>query len=160
MMKKRSSGLLVAVLAVFTAAAGAAEEEGYDFYGLVRYPEGGRRRPWVELYEVVADGGPADRYQRREVDWWPRKGVDVFPVKDGMPLRTWTLRYGPFDEIDRHVGVVARRETAREFQAHLIGFRGLGVPEGRSAAPAPTIRCRPPGPPQLSYSCASPYPER
>ena len=82
------------ILAVLLACPLAAAAE-YDFYANTRYP-GPTLREDVELYEVTTSGkgGPL-AYERREVDWWPRKGVDLIPVKAGMPLRTWTLREGP-----------------------------------------------------------------
>jgi len=70
--------------------AGDLREDGkYDFFGLARYPEGGKLVEGVDLYEVKEGGGPADEYTRRVVDWWPRKGVDVIEVQDGMILRQW-----------------------------------------------------------------------
>lgn len=80
-------------------AAGAAE---YDFFDLSRYPEGGRLKPGVELYEVREDGAsPAKAYTRRVVRWHPRKGVDTVNVEEGMILRDWTLKADVFDECRR-----------------------------------------------------------
>ncbi|MFC1601422.1 DUF6055 domain-containing protein, partial [Candidatus Sumerlaeota bacterium] len=71
----------------------------YDFYGRMRYP-GPELRPDVELYQVDQRGSGEPRaYERRDVDWWPRKGVDVIEVQQGMPLRAWTLRRGPIDPV-------------------------------------------------------------
>jgi hypothetical protein len=37
--------------------AGADIAKPYDFFDLSRYPEGGKRREWVELYTVKEPGG-------------------------------------------------------------------------------------------------------
>ncbi|MBT3296061.1 MAG: hypothetical protein HN383_12380 [Verrucomicrobia bacterium] len=80
-------------------ACQAAIAADYDFYANTRYP-GAKLRPDVELYDVKQPGGGDPlTYERREVDWWPRKGVDIIAVKKGMPLRTWTLRAGPLKTI-------------------------------------------------------------
>jgi hypothetical protein len=85
------------VAAVMGLMLGAALAEPYDFYDLSRYPEGGKLKPEVELYQVKEPGGAPQEYQRREVRWWPRKGVDIIEVAEGMPLRTWTWRAGLMD---------------------------------------------------------------
>ncbi|MDP6490331.1 MAG: DUF6055 domain-containing protein [Kiritimatiellia bacterium] len=89
-----------AVLTVISLlACQAAIAAGYDFYANTVYP-GANLRPDVDLYEVKKSGGGDPlAYERREVDWWPRKGVDIIAVKKGMPLRTWTLRAGPLKTI-------------------------------------------------------------
>ena len=101
---------LACTLAVVANAAAAGT---HDLYGMARYPEGGGLKPGVELYEVKEGGGPADKYTRRVVRWWPRKGVDIIAPTDGMVLREWTWR-------EKQPG----RPAA--FKAHLIGFRGMG----------------------------------
>ncbi len=98
--------LILTVAVVGWVCAGAVAED-YDFYAGVRYP-GAKLRPDVELYKVRRSGKDDPKaYERREVDWWPRKGVDIIEVKRGMPLRTWTWKSKPL-------------------KAHLIGFRGIG----------------------------------
>jgi len=94
--------------------AGAAAAEAYDFYADLQYP-GATRREDVDLYKVkqAGKGGPK-AYERREVDWWPRKGADFVEVKQGMPLRTWTLRTQQLTS------------EPRRFEAHLAGLRGMG----------------------------------
>jgi len=62
----------------------------YDFFGLARYPEGGKLVEGVELYKVKEPGGAPDEYVRRVVAWWPRRGVDIIEVADGMIEREWT----------------------------------------------------------------------
>ncbi len=90
---------LLFVIGLISALAGALDagdlytKDGkYDFFGLARYPEGGKLVEGVEPYEVKEGGGPADQYTRRVVRWWPRKGVDFIEVADGMILRQWTRR--------------------------------------------------------------------
>ena len=81
--------VLCLMLLVLAPSAGAGQ---YDFFAGARYPGAGRA-PGVDLYKVDQTGGPAAAgYQRRVVNWWPRKGVDIIEAKDGMPLRTWTMR--------------------------------------------------------------------
>jgi len=78
------------------ALAGTVAGE-YDFFARARYP-GPVRKPGVDLYKVAQAGGPHSRgYQRRVVNWWPRRGVDIIEVQDAMPLRTWTLRERKMD---------------------------------------------------------------
>ncbi len=79
--------------AVVCAIAGAAGAGEYDFYARTRYPEGGRLLPGVDLHKPVRTGtGAATAYERRTVNWWPRRGVDVIGIERGMPLREWTWR--------------------------------------------------------------------
>jgi hypothetical protein len=99
-----------------------------------RYP-GPALVPGVELYEAQQEGaGDPASYERRVVAWWPRKGVHTYPVRDDMPLRTWTLRNpADFDDLPER------------FEAHLIGFRGFGNPindpySGRTHEPAVVLR--------------------
>ncbi|MDP6110505.1 MAG: hypothetical protein QF473_40630 [Planctomycetota bacterium] len=62
----------------------------------------------IELYKVKQAGkGDPLAYQRREVEWWPRKGVDIIAVKKGMPLRTWTLRTVHQHAVDIDIAVQA-----------------------------------------------------
>lgn len=87
---------LIAGVVLFCGLASAAE---YDFYANTKYP-GAKLRPDVELYKVNQAGkGAPLAYERREVDWWPRRGVDIIEVKKGMPLRTWTWLAGPFEPV-------------------------------------------------------------
>jgi len=100
--------LLSATFVVWFATTALAAD--YDFYAGVRYP-GAKLRNDVQRYKVdQAGSGDRTAYEHRQVHWWPRKGVDVVEVKQGMPLRTWTPRRG-----DRE-----------PFEAHLVGFRGIG----------------------------------
>ena len=91
-----------------------------DFYGNTKYP-GPKARPDVGLYEVTQpDDADPQKYIPREVAWFPRKGLDFVPLEADMPLRTWTFRSdGPRPAYDQ----------PRQFEAHLIGFRGIwGLP--------------------------------
>jgi len=102
--------LILTAAVVGWVSAGGAAAENYDFYIGLQYP-GAKLRPGVELYKVEQAGqGDPKAYERREVNWWPRKGVDIIEVKRGMPLRTWTRLTG----------------EPKQFEAHLVGFRGMG----------------------------------
>lgn len=126
-MKKRHFAVL---LTLFTLA-GAANAGDYDFFDLARYPEGGRLKPGVDLYEVTEPGGGPQEYARRVVRWWPRRGVDIIDVKEGMPEREWTFQRA---NVDAKTGEVTGPSDAellawgmpRTFKAHLIGFDGIG----------------------------------
>jgi len=113
--------VLVAVMSEATAAT------GYDFFGRARYP-GPTRVEGVDLYKVAQQGGPhAEGYKRRVVHWWPRRGVDLIEVEEGMPLRTWTLRQRrdmrvQTDWLTRQLAA----DQPLQFKAHLVGFRGIG----------------------------------
>jgi len=105
--------LILAAAVVGWLCAGARADD-YDFYAGLQYP-GAKLRSDVDVYKVKEAGkGDPKAYERREVDWWPRKGVDTIDVKEGMPLRTWTLRAHQF------------ASEPKQFEAHLVGFRGMG----------------------------------
>jgi len=120
-MKRIAILICLSVWVGVSTNAGELSKDGkIDFFGLARYPEGGKLVEGVDLYEVQEGaGGPADRYTRRVVDWWPRKGVDVIEPTENMPLRTWTLREP------------GEYYLPRQFKAHLCGFRGFGNHIGR-----------------------------
>ncbi|MBT3297165.1 MAG: hypothetical protein HN919_14955 [Verrucomicrobia bacterium] len=83
----------------------------YDFFELSRYPVEAKRRPWVELYKVAQDGnGDPQQYNRRSVNWWPRKGVDFTELRDGMIEREWTLVPSALDP-ECEAGVIGEVET-------------------------------------------------
>jgi len=138
------SRLVLAAVLAFPVISGAAADE-YDFFSGARYP-GAERKPGVDVYRVKQDGGPfATGYQRRVVDWWPRKGVDIIEVKDAMPLRTWTLRERKMDPhaVGVHLILGIEELTRRvawgrrlKFEARLIGFRGIGNRYGNLFEPA------------------------
>ena len=113
------------VLAAVTVSATVAS--GYDFFARARYP-GPVRVEGVDLYKVKQQGGPhAEGYQRRVVDWWPRRGVDLIEVEEGMPLRTWTFRQRIDMQVERDW--LTRQLPADQplkLKAHLVGFRGIG----------------------------------
>ena len=76
-MGRRIGSLLLTLFALPGLGAGG----GYDFYANTRYPGPGRR-PNVDIYKVVRPGSSDPRaYERREVLWWPRRGVDFVEVK-------------------------------------------------------------------------------
>jgi hypothetical protein len=141
-------GIMCAGISSTTCAAdplaGSAAGE-YDFFAGARYP-GPVKKPGVDVYQAKQTGGPhAEGYQRRVVDWWPRKGVDIIEVKEVMPLRTWTLREREMDPAAVGVHLIlgieelTRRvawKRPRQFKAHLIGFRGIGNRYGNPFEPA------------------------
>ncbi|MBC8374251.1 MAG: hypothetical protein H8E53_11690, partial [Planctomycetes bacterium] len=101
----------IGFVGLICATAAAAD---YDFYAATQYP-GAKLRDGVDIYKVrQADKGEAKACERRDVNWWPRKGVDVIDVRPGMILRTWTPKRP-------HVSV-----GDKPFKAHLIAFRGMG----------------------------------
>ncbi len=104
----------ILALLVSLAAICVAEEppaQGYDFFELSRYPVEGKLHPWVELHKVTLEGdGDPKKYNRRVVDWWPRKGVDFTELRDGMILRQWTLAASAMDP-DCPAGVTGQKET-------------------------------------------------
>ncbi|MBW8017144.1 MAG: hypothetical protein FVQ82_13240 [Planctomycetes bacterium] len=73
------------LLMVSTAANGE-----YEYYKGSQFPGKGLRKD-VEIRTVVTEGGKPTEYKRREVKFFPRKGVDSIPVVDGMIKRNWTL---------------------------------------------------------------------
>jgi hypothetical protein len=120
---------LVAFLACLATDPVAAET--YDYFRNARYP--GTLREDVGLDQVEqatdADGRPG-RPGRRVVQWWPKQGVDVVDIPEGVPLRTWTIRT-PEEEPLVEFGHFSKwwDETLRgkkQFKAHLLGFRGVG----------------------------------
>jgi len=116
----------------------------YDFFNRAVCP-GPTRKPGVDLYKVKETGDPgAGSYERRVVQWWPRKGVDIIDVTAAMPLRTWTLRQREMDPkaVGEHLilGIEALNRRVpwgrpRQFKAHLVGFRGLGNRYGNPFEP-------------------------
>ncbi len=123
----RSVRFVTAVLAAALFTVDTAAEE-IDYYENLRfYPE---LRPDVGRDQVDQDGGPdATGYRRRTVRWWPRKGQDIVDVPEGTPLRTWTRNKGQHDK--EALAGLCRNWTESDpetFEAHLVGFRGFGVP--------------------------------
>ena len=127
--------MMLTIAAAGLLLTGIAAAEDYDFFSGARYP-GPVQKPGVDLYKVAKDGGAdPSAYGRREVVWWPRKGVDVIEIKEAMPLRTWTLRDRQMNPkatiVDAKLGIeeLTRRipsDQPKQFKAHLVGFRGLG----------------------------------
>jgi len=108
--------------------AGAAAAADYDYYKYLRYPK--KLLPGIGRNTVAQEGGPdAVGYKRRTVQWWPRKGHDIVDIPKGAPLRTWTRNKGQKDP-EALAGVCRNwtRSDNETFKAHLIGFRGFGVP--------------------------------
>ena len=118
--------LFIVCIVACTFVPHAVAETHYEFYRGSQYPGKGLR-PGVELREVITPGGAPKEYIRREVKFWPRKGVDFIEIDKGMPLRSWTLSKGG------------------SLKAHLIGFRGVGYtidegPHKKASEPAVVLR--------------------
>jgi len=116
----------VVCLTLFALAAGAIAEE-HDFYKYLRYPN--KIVPGIGRDKIEQEGGAnAVGYNRRTVQWWPRKGQDIVDIPKGAPLRVWTRNKGQTDK-EALAGIV-RNWTASDpetFKAHLIGFRSFGT---------------------------------
>jgi len=132
---KKALALLICVFACGTVALG----DGYDYFRNSRYP-GGLRED-VSLDRVQQEGGSAGAYLRRVVHWWPKKGVDIVEVPEGVPLRTWTFQTTE-DERTLEMGYLAKwrddsLQGKKQFKAHLLGFRGIGSEIGNPFNPRP-----------------------
>ncbi|MFC1601050.1 DUF6055 domain-containing protein [Candidatus Sumerlaeota bacterium] len=116
--------LFVCVAAV--ASAAAAPE--HDYFRNARYPGSLREDVGLDTVEQAPAAGAQPGL--RVVRWWPKRGVDIVDVPEGVPLRTWTVRT-PEEEPLVEMGFFAKWWDAtlvgkRQFKAHLIGFRGVG----------------------------------
>ncbi len=126
---------MVALLGL--APVGAIADE-YEYYRGAQFPGKGLRED-VELRKVLSEGGKPTEYQRREVEFFPRKGVDEIAVVAGMIKRDWTLT---------DLGKSFTPKTflkGDKLTAHLIGFRGIGtkhdaVPGKQPYPPAVVLR--------------------
>ncbi len=98
----------------------------YDYFRNSQYP--GERRKDVSLDKVIQ--APGEGYQKRIVHWWPRQGVDYVKAPSGAVYRTWTIRENTARLTDENVDYVKWWPVAlrgkKQFQAHLLGFRGIG----------------------------------
>ena len=108
---------MVALLGL--APVGAIADE-YEYYRGAQFPGKGLREG-VELRTVLGEGGKPTEYQRREVKFFPRKGVDEIAVVDGMIKREWTLTEK--GKASTPMGFL----NGDKLSAHLIGFRGVGA---------------------------------
>jgi hypothetical protein len=145
-MTNRKCVFGLALFAMASLAPSARAADQYNFFARARYP-GLAKAPGVDIYKVQQTGGDhADGYQRRVVNWWPRKGVDVIEVNDAMGLRTWTLRDRKMDPgaVGEHLILGIETLTRRlswkwkqigKFKARLIGFRGIGNRYGNPFEP-------------------------
>jgi len=115
--------------AVFSGCLWTSAVAGeHDYYTYLRYPKA--LVPGVGRNKVEQEGGAdAVGYNRRTVQWWPRKGQDIIDVPPGTPLRTWTRNKGQKDK--EALAGLCRNWTESDpetFEAHLVGFRGFAVP--------------------------------
>ena len=128
MLKRTVVGSTALLLMVSVAAHGE-----YEYYKGSQFP-GKALREDVELRTVVTEEGEPTEYKRREVTFFPRKGVDSIPVVAGMIKRDWTLTelgksFTPKTFLD-----------GDKLTADLIGFRGIGTKYDA----APTKKPNPP----------------
>ena len=82
-----------------------------------------RGRVLDEVSRNVIKQAPGAGYQLRNVEWWPKKGVDIVEEPKGEP-RTWTIREAKTAEEMKWWPRVLRGK--KQFKAHLLGFRGIG----------------------------------
>jgi len=143
-MKRLTHVALVSlVLCLLSHSAIAAE--GYDYFNNIRYPA--TKRADVELDKVEQAGGAdAVGYNKRVVNWWPKKGVDSVAIPDGVELRTWTIRTAEMEPLVE-AGYFAKwwpveLRGKKQFQAHLLGFRGIGSKGGDPFADEALIRAQ------------------
>ena len=131
-MKKRNCVAWLTLLVL--ASKGTAEE--LDYYKYLRYQTG--LQPGIGRNKVAQEGGPdAVGYERRTVQWWPRKGQDIVDIPKGAPLRTWTRNKGKEDK-EALAGLCRNWTTSdpETFKAHLIAFRAFGTSTPRKGGPA------------------------
>jgi len=127
MRTNHSSNFLVTNLIVYLLAQCVLPANAeYDYFRNAQLP--GKRRVDVSLDKVQQEGSevPAG-YQRRVVEWWPKKGVDIVDVPEGVSLRTWTINPESLGSSDpkklRWWPLALRGE--RQFKAHLVAIRGV-----------------------------------
>ncbi len=117
-------------MALFLAASSMPVAAEYDYFKNAQLP--GVRRAEVSL-DNVTDEAPADGvptgYQRRTVEWFPKKGVDIVDAPKGALLRTWTInpesRRSSKQDVKKWWPISLRDK--KQFKAHLLGFRGIGI---------------------------------
>ena len=135
---------IVGMRLALAPAAGAAEYESrkdhkeYDFHYDIRYP--GRLRSDVGRDKVTQKKArDLKGYHRREVKWWPKRGVDFTPLEDirGAPLRTWTPRI-PKESFTQSL---LDNFPTEPFKAHLVNFRGVGDDAPEIPADPTSYRC-------------------
>ncbi|MBW8016392.1 MAG: hypothetical protein FVQ82_09410 [Planctomycetes bacterium] len=110
--------VVLSTLLLFMVSTAANGE--YEYYKGSQFPGKGLRKD-VEIRTVVTEGGKPTEYKRREVKFFPRKGVDSIPVVYGMIKRDWTLT-----ELGKSFTPKAFLKGDK-LNAHLIGFRGIGT---------------------------------
>jgi hypothetical protein len=123
-LMKRLFALLVVVLTGVSTVAG----QEYDYFRNACFP--GILRNDVGLDKVEQSPDAGGQPGRRVVQWWPKRGVDVVDVPTGVPLRTWTIRTVEEEPLVE-MGYLSKwwdptLQGKKQFQAHLLGFRGVG----------------------------------
>jgi len=128
--------LILTMVIAGLACGSVSTAAEYDYYKYLRYPS--KLVPGVGLDKVEQKGGPnAVGYNRRTVQWWPRKGQDIVDVPEGAPLRTWTRNKGQQDK--EFLAGLSRNWTASDpetFKAHLIALRAFGTSTPMQGYPA------------------------
>ena len=123
-MNRKTLLLLMALVGAWIGSFAIAQE--HDYYRYVRQPT--NPLPGVGRNKVEQEGAPKSGYQRRTVQWWPRKGQDIIDIPKGVPLRTWTRNTGEGDpEALEGISRVWKASSPKTFKAHLVGFRGYGT---------------------------------
>ena len=81
-------------------------------------------------------------YNRRVVEWWPKRGMDFTPLEDipGAPLRTWTPRVPK----ETMTGALLDNFPKKPFEAHLVNFRGIGDESLKDVKDPESYRCSAP----------------
>ena len=132
-MSTRQARLTLTVLFALCVCA-TANAQQHDYYKHLRYPS--KLVPGVGVDKVEQQGGPAAvGYNRRTVQWWPRKGQDIVDIPEGVPLREWTRNKGQEDK--EALAGICRSWTASDpekFKAHLIGFMSFGTSSAHKSA--------------------------
>ena len=128
----------LALLACAVVGGSAAAAQEYDYFRNACFP--GKPRDDVGLDKVEQAPAASGQPGRRVVRWWPKRGVDMVDVPQGVPLRTWTMRTAE-DEPLVAMGYLSKWWDAtlmgkKQFKAHLLGFRGVGSELGNPFQPA------------------------
>ncbi len=121
---RRPFVLLVGIL----VGGSSATAQEHDYFRNACFP--GNLRKDVGLDKVEQARGVGGQLGRRVVRWWPKRGVDLVDVPQGVPLRTWTIRTAEEEPLVE-MGYLSKwwdptLQGKKQFKAHLLGFRGVG----------------------------------
>ena len=110
----------------------------YDYFRNIRYP--GLRRPDVSPDRIEQAGGPdaTGAYNKRVVEWWPKRGVDVVEKPAGAIERTWTVRADANEPLASsplyRTWWPESFRGKKQFKATLLGFRVVLAPEVKQSS--------------------------